>query len=574
MIMMCLLQGELYGLEILDKIKDASGGIYVLKQPTLYSALKRLEDKCLICGRYVDMPNAPRRRYFKLTEQGKNSFVNKKEAWKTSKELLDYFFSIKMGLELDQRQDNSNANIIAELEKLRAELESANERRIQEPSSLDISFFDGIQSSVPPQTQSAEIIEMSTSDMQLEQLRQLREVGVVPISEENYTLDTDQELKLLEDELEECKLKIRKGIDEVNEQLAVTTTTPEVSPQYITQYFITGDYVLGNGTTNIVAKNDTDGAFSLPLSCTTCDTPTSHSYQAIQEPQPLCTSPFVHEEIELGTCASETTQEIRPYILNKDDYIKEQENLSNEAGQQIFTQSAHDEISYLRDQVQSLKSDFHYHQSVHSSRDSDMKRYIGPNEYAVWQKPEQDNKKLHTHVAINDNSHTMATVYNENSSEIELRPFTKHFSRQKCGDFILYNRLKAAVSAIVAAVLIFAIVIAWDVMRTTYQQNEEIMFVLAYVAISIYVLVNLAIWAVYPRMRRLNGCYKNELIVRSCVTASILAIVLGINIIMGLSNVNTAEHVVFFIVPSILALGVVLEWVGIHFLKKVNFFRG
>ena len=42
-ILRCLYDGDKYGYEIIDEIEKKSGGLYTLKQPTLYSALKRLE---------------------------------------------------------------------------------------------------------------------------------------------------------------------------------------------------------------------------------------------------------------------------------------------------------------------------------------------------------------------------------------------------------------------------------------------------------------------------------------------------------------------------------------------------
>ena len=42
-ILRCLYDGDKYGYDIINEIEKKSGGLYILKQPTLYSALKRLE---------------------------------------------------------------------------------------------------------------------------------------------------------------------------------------------------------------------------------------------------------------------------------------------------------------------------------------------------------------------------------------------------------------------------------------------------------------------------------------------------------------------------------------------------
>ena len=42
-ILRCLYEEDKYGYDIINEIEKKSGGLYTIKQPTLYSALKRLE---------------------------------------------------------------------------------------------------------------------------------------------------------------------------------------------------------------------------------------------------------------------------------------------------------------------------------------------------------------------------------------------------------------------------------------------------------------------------------------------------------------------------------------------------
>lgn len=88
-ILKCLNHGDMYGLEICNHIKQASSGTYVLKQPTLYSALKRLEVKGFITSYWRDSSIGGRRHYYKLTEDGRKSFVGRKDQWFVSKEVID-----------------------------------------------------------------------------------------------------------------------------------------------------------------------------------------------------------------------------------------------------------------------------------------------------------------------------------------------------------------------------------------------------------------------------------------------------------------------------------------------------
>ena len=88
-ILKCLGSGELYGLEICNTVKEASGGSFTLKQPTLYSALNRLEKKKLISGYWKDSAIGGKRHYYKLTDLGQKSLDDKKVDWLVSKNVID-----------------------------------------------------------------------------------------------------------------------------------------------------------------------------------------------------------------------------------------------------------------------------------------------------------------------------------------------------------------------------------------------------------------------------------------------------------------------------------------------------
>lgn len=88
-ILKCLHHDDMYGLEICNFIKKASSDTYVLKQPTLYSALKRLEGKKLISSYWRDSAIGGRRHYYALTDEGRKSLVGRKDQWSASKEVID-----------------------------------------------------------------------------------------------------------------------------------------------------------------------------------------------------------------------------------------------------------------------------------------------------------------------------------------------------------------------------------------------------------------------------------------------------------------------------------------------------
>ena len=67
-----LLNGSKYGLEIIEFISQKTGGNYILKKPTLYSCLTRMEKKGLVSSSYWgESELGGKRHYYTITDDGK-----------------------------------------------------------------------------------------------------------------------------------------------------------------------------------------------------------------------------------------------------------------------------------------------------------------------------------------------------------------------------------------------------------------------------------------------------------------------------------------------------------------------
>ena len=66
-----LMRRDSYGYEINKTIESLSGGAFVLKEATLYTAFRRLEDSGLIVSYWGDEAVGARRKYYKITQQGR-----------------------------------------------------------------------------------------------------------------------------------------------------------------------------------------------------------------------------------------------------------------------------------------------------------------------------------------------------------------------------------------------------------------------------------------------------------------------------------------------------------------------
>lgn len=88
-ILKVLKTGDRYGYEIIDDVQTKSMGAYELKQPTLYSCLKRLEGQGLISSYWTDSDIGGKRHYYKLTEKGQEVLTKNQEEWLKSKSIIE-----------------------------------------------------------------------------------------------------------------------------------------------------------------------------------------------------------------------------------------------------------------------------------------------------------------------------------------------------------------------------------------------------------------------------------------------------------------------------------------------------
>ena len=84
-----LLGGDSYGYRINRAITEKTDKQYEFKEATLYSAFKRLEEAGCIVSYWGDQNTGARRRYYTITDQGRQVYTQLVEEWQTAKMLID-----------------------------------------------------------------------------------------------------------------------------------------------------------------------------------------------------------------------------------------------------------------------------------------------------------------------------------------------------------------------------------------------------------------------------------------------------------------------------------------------------
>jgi len=83
------MEGDNYGYEINKSIQQKTDGKYELKEATLYTAFRRLEQAGCISSYWGDEQTGARRRYYSVTNSGRVTYRGLICEWRTAKELIE-----------------------------------------------------------------------------------------------------------------------------------------------------------------------------------------------------------------------------------------------------------------------------------------------------------------------------------------------------------------------------------------------------------------------------------------------------------------------------------------------------
>ena len=84
-----LLENDSYGYQINKEIMEKTNNLYELKEATLYTAFRRLEQAQLITSYWGHQEVGARRRYYAITDKGREVYKEYKKDWENAKYIID-----------------------------------------------------------------------------------------------------------------------------------------------------------------------------------------------------------------------------------------------------------------------------------------------------------------------------------------------------------------------------------------------------------------------------------------------------------------------------------------------------
>ncbi|MCS7197700.1 MAG: PadR family transcriptional regulator [Candidatus Bipolaricaulota bacterium] len=86
-IMLLLEESPKYGLELIQTLEEIPG--LVTKEGTVYPLLNRLKNDGLLEAEWVESPEGPPRKYYRLTRKGRQQLAEMRRYWHTLARSLD-----------------------------------------------------------------------------------------------------------------------------------------------------------------------------------------------------------------------------------------------------------------------------------------------------------------------------------------------------------------------------------------------------------------------------------------------------------------------------------------------------
>lgn len=132
-----LVSGDKYGYEIIKEVEKQSNGKIILKQPSLYSSLKRFESKGFITAYWSESDIGGRRHYYTITELGKNHYLK----------------TINKGYDLDSDDEDETTDSSEQLEinEVSTPVKSEEPSPTKNTEDEDYNVFDLLENKSQPQ---------------------------------------------------------------------------------------------------------------------------------------------------------------------------------------------------------------------------------------------------------------------------------------------------------------------------------------------------------------------------------------------------------------------------------------
>ena len=97
LVLSVLTQGESYGYELIQRVRELSGGRIEWTEGMLYPVLHWMEDEAYIESEWREAETGRKRKYYRLRKEGRKALHGEREQWLTVHQTLTKLWKIQPG---------------------------------------------------------------------------------------------------------------------------------------------------------------------------------------------------------------------------------------------------------------------------------------------------------------------------------------------------------------------------------------------------------------------------------------------------------------------------------------------
>ncbi len=538
-ILNALIAGDRYGYEIIKEIEIKTHGLYVPKQPTLYSCLKRLENQGFIEAYWGEQAsNGGRRKYYHLTETGREIFKQSKSEYVYNRTVIDSMIST-------EQYDLSSVSYTPSAQP-EEESDDHASRDEQAPQQEILQNDLPSEEQMPQQDeQPSESIAESVVDDNLTIVQQPAEAQVL-VEGESATEQQSQQQTIISQYITHTQQP--EALQEIETQQSHPAATPEIH---------TGDFIdslLSGDSTSYFNRGNEETAQTPTPNGTSSDSVDDIAARitALQEEYQLMAEALSREEMEAAE-ASDTT----PSVF--EDFATQSAQTVSPAVEQV-SQTA--ENSY--------ENGFYRYNTRHSginsattnqmsARDTEFLRRSLYTEASIPKNQNQSNQPLSIKEQIRVRNYgklTESMAEMGENAKVRQHTDSKHeYNKQ----YFFRDRLLALHHAPIMFLMMLAELFLFYVIgKNAVGANTEY-DVLVYVACLVVALalpVSAAVkYVLNPSHKKRNDTnFTNGIVFRIIVAVQLLLIVFALNICMGMPITFSSDYFVTLALPSVLVV--------------------
>lgn len=585
-ILKALSSRDKYGYEIIKDVENITNGKLILKQPSLYSCLRRMEEQDLITSYWQDSDIGGKRHYYSLTEKGKEHYEENQQNWSSDEALINSLPS----KEVDEENINfkidtkspplTNSTTILNQENLfnlnrntqETEKNDTDGHQVEDEENKSFFQFDFFEQNVnlikeksnkPKQDVPAFLNNFSDTDnkeSEIEPGKKQQLTAYIKNEKNNHEINKLEETINNQNTVDyESKktptpiLKTNKLINRSDVYSIKDNLSNYIDPNLVNNDLIITETTLLNITNSSSAQNSNINQNTRePIESTNADT-----------------SNILEEEDENNKMHGESISWDFESEYSSDNALFEEDDYKSVIGR-LYSNSRLED-PYEKNKFHNFKEIFP-HSQINNDEELNQKK-----------EAEESNKKERITQIIKSSEESnidcedikkLNTLYNLQG--IQIKVHSAQENKKQLKKYTDKNKINMVNSWIVSTIMIIELLFSYFFLsaRNLYSPNSSIIYFLG-LAITLSYCIISTFENLFDRFKLviITKSFKKSFLQRIFLFILLVVAIFAINLAFGMKNLLEIKYLAFWIIPTLLALNLPASSVVFYLLLKSKNFN-